>query len=624
MAKKEHSKETAQKPDLHSIDVADSSANKNEDEHTAKSENDTAVSEVDQNEVSDSMVVEQHHTADDKQFRFSKLRVKLLHPKKLAIVGIIMAILAVGVGTAYAMPVSRYVLLNSLSNADATIHIINSKTKLPIAGAKVTLASGESVDTDASGKAFFNDTDFGKTTITVEKANYQSSSFDAVISKDNIDLGQKELTPNGVPINIEAEDWLSGNKLVNFSVTTQNDASTKVDAVEGKLSLSIPYEAEEVLLTINADGYNENQVTLKMTGPEVKREPVGSEDVTVVHPKMVLAGEHYFVSNRDGDVNFYASSFDGAHIEKIVATNQKTDYLEHYPVAGTDLYAVLLSSTGKTHNGRQDQLAIVDIKQKTLKVVDEAPGQKLDFNMIDVGKKSIVYQVAYDAERADKYKIKTYNLETGKLTTHYSSSTYSWPVYDKDRDAIYIVQQNGEYTGIPGSPFKIIRIDLGSSKQTALFERQAVSYVSIDQSKPGKLLVSVYDQYFNTIESGYYLVDLADNSKTEFIGRDYPDYEQPDEVPDSEKGQSSPSNLHRIWVDNRDNKGRLILDETTNVVGGQVGELNVQSIIRWVNDSYVTIKAYNGSETADYIVDTKSGNIHKITETLATGYYEGY
>lgn len=542
--------------------------------------------------------------------------------KRIIVSSVVVSIFALSAG-AYALPTTRFVILNTISQANAEITVINAITKLPVSGAKVTTRSGASAVTDTTGKARIDKIDFGKTDITITRTNYKDESFSANITKKESDLGTHEISPTGVPINLKAIDWLSEENLTSFSAVIQNDQSTRVDAADGMLTLSVPYEATEALITVNAEGYNEFQVKVDMNGADINREPTNNDEVTVITAKLVIFGEHYFISNRDGTIGFYESMYDGGHIEKVVATNQKDSYLEYYTIPDTEKYVALLSSTGKIVNGRQDQLAIINIEDKSLKIIDEAPNQKLDFSIISVSDKNIVYQVSYDSERADQFKIKSYSFETGKLTTHYSSNSYLSPTFDEDRSSIYIVKQDAEYTGLAGSTFKILKINLSNNQQSSLFERQAVSFISIPPEKPDKLLVSVYDAYFNTVQSGYYLMDLSDNSKIEYLGTDWPDLGEPDEIPDSEKGQASPNGSNRIWISYRDDRARLILNETSQVISGQSEKLSVDNIIRWVNDRYVAVKASEGTQSSDYIIDTKTGNYQKITDSLSS-YYGGY
>ncbi len=552
-----------------------------------------------------------------------RLRFKFKRPnRRLTIVlGVLFSVFAIG-ATAWVVPKSRYIVLNQFGSADASIRVINATSKQPIAQAKVTLTNGDSSLTNEEGIAFFNDTNYGMSKAVVDKNTYESRAMDVVISKDNIQLGDIEIEPIGIPVNIEAVDWLTKKTIESFTVKLTKD-SEPITSVKGIATVNIPIDAESIELEITSEGYNQKVYASTTDDSKLNREPNSKEDVTTIPVDLVLAGEHYFISDREGDVSFYESNYDGSNIEKLVTTNQKNEYFEYYPIPNTELYVALMTSTGKSNNGRQDQLALIDTESKTLKIIDEAPGQKLDLSIVSSSKDNIVYQVQYETERTDRYKTKSYSFATGKLTTHFSSPSYFWPVYDEARNAIYINISVGSYPGDNGFVRKLEKITIADNKLTRILSDQDISSVYIHPSKPDKLLYYVYPSFYNTVSDGYYLLDLTDNSKIEYIGNEYPDFEEPDEIPDSEKGQASPNNTNRIWIDQRDNNGRIILNESSNVLTGEVDNLSVTSIIRWVSDTKITVVGSDGRETADYIVDIETGNFRKIVNSLTT-YYGGY
>jgi hypothetical protein len=109
-------------------------------------------------------------------------------------------------------------------------------------------------------------------------------------------------------------------------------------------------------------------------------------------------------------------------------------------------------------------------------------------------------------------------------------------------------------------------------------------------------------------------------SKKEFLGEDFPDFDEPEEIPDSQKGLSSPEGTNRVWIDTRDGKGRIILNETSNVVNSGDTQLSVFSIIRWVDETTLTVTGVSGDEAADYIVDIETGEYRKITNTFSQNF----
>ncbi len=595
---------------------------KNSDSLNATKKNENVV---DSNEPSATLGSDEHKNLDTTtesnvsgKGRINNLLCKLMSKRFLPVT--IVIFLAAISASAYALPASRYAILNTTSKADAHLTILNETTKQPISGVIVTLNNGSSCETNKDGVAFFNDSKFGKTTAAIQKNTYESKTVDFVITKDGADLGKVELKPLGVPVNINAKSWLSGKALGEFKIFINDEAKEATAGSEGTATLNIPYETPKLTIKVTADGYNDLSLDVDINDDSINKEPSSKDAVSTIDANMVSSGEHYFISDREGDISFYSVNYDGTNVQKLVTTNQKTDYLEYYSIPDTEEYIAVLASSGKPIQGRQDQLAMIKPDEKSLKIVDEAPGQKLDFSVISVNKDVVVYQVAYAEERADKFKIKSYNFTSGKLTTHYTSNSYIYPTYDKDRNSIYIVKNDAPFTGEAGSEYKLIKINLANNQQTDVITKENIGYLYTPESKPDKLLISIYDSYFNTMKAGFYLMDLEDNSKIEYLGADWTELDEPDEIPDSEKGQASPNKSNRVWIDVRDSKGRLILNESSNVIKGEIDKLSVNNIIRWLNETQLTVSGSDGSESADFIVDTETGNYRKITNTLLPEY----
>lgn len=552
------------------------------------------------------------------KFKLKKVLRKLTSKRILPIS--ILATLLLASSVAYAVTLSRYAILNTVGSADAQLTIVNAVTKQPVSGAIVTLKNGSSTETNEDGLAIFAKTKYGKTTASIQKNTYESTTFEVEIKNRTGSLGTFDLKPNGVPINIKSMNWLSNKPVNDFAVLSESDDTEIAVSKDGTAVLNVPYETPKVTYRISADGYVRQKITIDINDEKIQKNPSSKNEVSVLTAELVLSGEHYFVSNRDGDIGFYSVKYDGSEVQKLVTTNQKTNYLEYFSIPNTKEYIALFSSNGKDNGGRKDQLVVIKPDQKSFKVVDEAPGEKLDFSVIAVTKSVIIYQVNYETERDDKYKIKSYNFETGKLTTHYSFRAYISPIYDAERNNIYLIERVGNYPHDPGFLRRIIRVGLQDNVAHSIAEGSNFGYVTLPPSEPDKLLYSVETVYYNTVQAGYYVVDLADNSKFGYLGPDWPEFDEPDEIPDSEKGQASPEKTNRVWIDMRDNKGRLILNDAKNVLSGQVDSLSVNNIIRWINETQLTVTGSDTAGVADFIVDIETGNYKKITDTLQSQY----
>lgn len=532
--------------------------------------------------------------------RMAKLKQKLSRLNKWHRILIAAVLLLLVLPAAlYAMPNTRYGVLNLLSNADVSIMVVDADTEQPLVGAQVTLANGQSVQTDQAGRAFFNDSDYGTTTVSISKDVYESASHEITVSKDDSVFGPYTLQALGIPHKILAEDWLMGDSVLNFTVISRDGESSVVSDEEGTAVLNVPVGAkdEQLVYSFEAEGYNTREFTIDL-----------NEDSQSV--PMVQTGRHYFISDRDGTIGFYSSNFDGTDVQQHVVTEHK-DYLRYTAVPNTaNTYALLLSSDKDEHDA--DQLAVAKVEQGLLDVVDDAIGEDVYFSIVAVDEERIIYRVQYDEERDDQYKLKMYEFASGELSTLFSSNVYFDVSYAADYGDVYISERKYSYS----YSFTFLKVNVDSEERKILLANTSVSSMAVPQSKPDKLQYYVSGYYSSSTKSGYYLMDLADNSKIEYLGEEYPEYEEADEIPDSEKGQPSPEATNRIWIDTRDGRGRLILNESSNTVGGEIANLSVSRIIRWINETQLTVTATVSGETADYILDINKLTYRKITNTF--------
>ena len=531
-------------------------------------------------------------------------KLKALPAKKKKIYGGVAALLVI-ILVLWLVPTTKYAILNTVSEADASLRIVDSETDLPVSGALVTLGNGDVATTDTDGIAFFNDTKYGFTTATITKEAYESFTTDVTISKDNVVLGPIKVVSNGVPVDVSAIDWLSNSPIENFMVSSE-DGESIFTSEEGVAQLNIPINADaSAVYTVRADGYNHGSLTLdlsKITSAQVPQpDPVA----------LVRSGRHSFLSNRDGDISFYSSDYDGGNVEKLVDTGEDGSYFNYLSIPGTeDTYIALLSS----ENGSDlDQLAYVDLSAKTIKVVDEAPDTDLSFSFVTTDEERVVYTVYFDDDRDNERKVKSYDYASGKLTTLYDGPVYPNVVYDAATNTVVISVQN--YTVYPYR-YELSRRVLPDGEKEVLTKLENYNLYTPNE-EPGTFIFRINQG--NSPKRGYYQMTFDGDFPGKYLGEDWPEFEEPDEIPDSEKGLASPKATNRVWVETRDGKGRLILNESKNVVNAS-GSLSVFSVIRWIDETTLTITGSDGIETADYIIDVASGNYKKITNTFRQSY----
>ena len=553
------------------------------------------------------------HVIDHGASPMARLKQKLSQLKKWqwALITALLLLVALPAGL-YAMPNTRYSMLNLVGSADVTILVVDADTDQPLPGAQVELSSGESVKTDLDGRAFFNDSSYGDVTATITKDVYESSVNDITIANDDSQFGPYALQALGVPHEITVEDWLTGDAVIDYTITSIDGESVVMSDENGFAVLNVPTDvaSEEMLTyTVASDNYNAKEFIADLDN---------SNGETI---QLVQSGRHSFISNRDGNVGFYESNYDGTEPAQLIDTGEdETIYYTAIPNTD-DVYAVMIPSE---YRGSYDQLIIAKPKEQSFEVVDDAIGEDVRFDILAVDEGRVVYWVIYDdEERSDRYKLKTYEMATGNLTTVFESSVWFSAVYASDYNDVYIHEAKS-VNGLGWGAFSrtFFKVNLEDETREILLPNTSVWSLRIPYEEPDKLLYRVDTSYRDQgTQPGYYLRDLADNSQLEFLGTEYPDFEEPEEVPDSEKGLSSPEGMNRVWIESRDGRGALILNNSANRIQGEAENLSAISVIRWINETQLTVKGSDGVETADYIVDIESGNYRKITNTYRSFFH---
>jgi hypothetical protein len=517
------------------------------------------------------------------------------------------------------VPATKYGALNLVSEADASISIVDSETGQPVTGAEVRLSSGDVATTDEEGVAFFNDASYGQTTATISKDAYETLSVDVTISKDDIVLGPFEFVSTGVPVNVAAIDWLTEEPITDFKVQDESGESS-FKSQDGVAILNVPpNNADDQTYSVVADGYNAGSLVLDLSkaGAGIVPEPG-----TV---KLVRDGEHTFLSNRDGTINFYRTDFNGENTALLLETGEK-ESLNLWTVPDSQDHYVLLLSSDK-HPWQQDQLAYISLANPDLNIVDDAIGEDVNFGIISVDNERVVYRVTYNDGRDNAYRIKSYEFASGALQTHYKGNASPSIVYDNDTN-VFVMQFRREERGINNqTPVRKITYHLS---RTVLpdGEREILSERETDILRRSPNNPDAFMYRFNVRNAahrvGYYEIDFVGGEfPGRWLGEDYPKQEVAEETPDSEKGLASPEGTNRAWIDYRDGKGRIIVNESTNTIN-KTGNLSAFSIIRWVDETTLTVSGSDGTETADYIVDIESGNYQKITNSFRQSYYDYY
>jgi hypothetical protein len=303
----------------------------------------------------------------------------------------------------------------------------------------------------------------------------------------------------------------------------------------------------------------------------------------------------------------------------LVDTKAKSTYVDMRQFPNNEKrFAVTLSSKG---DYRQDQLGIVDLDAKTFTVVDDAIGKKVDFYIIAIDEGWVVYQVNYESSKLND-KLKAYVLDGSSLLTLYETPAYFQTLYSNEDNTVIVAEDRTAryYTSYKTSKYELSRFSLPSGDKEQLLTKVGVSLQYID----GGDFIYYLDNTNITkprIKEAYYKSSVAGTFEQVYVGVKYPEPPTQAEIPDSEKGLASPTGVHRIWVETRDSKGRLVLDSSDKLVPEVNPALSAQIVVRWLDDRLVIVYgSSSGSGTADYLVDVETGNFEKIVSPFKYSY----
>jgi Tol biopolymer transport system component len=489
-----------------------------------------------------------------------------------------------GLASAGVMPQSRYYLLNKAGvRSSASVVITDQSTLRPLKNVTVSIA-GQSVQTDAEGKAQLGNLLLGPTELVVDKRAFASTRKSVTIGWGSNPLDAVALSPKGDQYSFIITDYLSDKPIANAEITAGEASATSDEKGEIKLTLADQAE-DKVKLTITAAGYRTETSTLELSNKQKQA------------VKLVPVHKVAFVSKRSGAYDLYTIDADGKNEIKVLAgsgseTNDIT--LAPHPTAE----AAALVSTREIKRAADGALlttlTYVNLKDKTTKTVT----QSTQIRLVDwIGTRLIYVQLNVDAKSDDpgRYRLMSYDYVSGDNRQLASTN------YFND-----IVSAGGEVYYAPASAYQN-GVNLG------------VFMVHADGSGKKPIL---NQEAWNVLRTDYNKLTLA-------VQQDWYDYTLGSEAPTKLAGQpgntaarlyvDSPDAKHSVWLDSRDGKGTIVLYDTSTKTESTVYALNgVKGPIRWINNSTVVFRQSTSKETADYIVNINGGSPKKLVDVTST------
>lgn len=495
-------------------------------------------------------------------------------------------LVALGLVVIGAYPTTRYYLLNKAGvRSSASVTITDQSTLRPLKNVKVTLA-GQTVMSDAEGRASLSNLVLGPTELVIEKRAYATQKQSATVGWGSNPLPDVSLKPQGAQYTFQVNDIFSGMPVTEVEASVGELSATANDKGELKLALD-QVEEDQVVVTFNAPGYRQLTYTLKLSNKE-------TTTISLTPAKQIA-----FISKRAGSYDLYKIDADSKNETLVLkGTGKESSDLSLFQHPTGDV-AILLSTRDGTYgadNALKQTLTYVNLKDNSTKAVTTSSQIKA----IDWVGTRLVYVMLDDNATQDstsRYKLMSYDYVSGDnrqlATTNYFNNVVSMG------GRIYYAPASAYQNGINIGVFAV-HAD-GSGKEVIL-DKEAWNMFRTDRDK---LTIAVQQEWYS-YKQGSKTPDKLSGQPTETTSRIYVD---------------SPSAKHSIWIDNRDGKGTIVLYDVDKKLETVLLSSNgVSGPVRWLNSTVFVYRVATSSETADYVLSVNGGTPQKIVDvTNATG-----
>lgn len=482
----------------------------------------------------------------------------------------------------FAIPYTRYGMLNAMgARASLQVTVLDGETDLPLKNVHVSVAGMEML-TDRRGEAHFSGVRLGNSELVVNKIAYAEHLEPVTVGLGSNQAGPVGMVATGTQYTFSVRDWLSDMPIADAEAV-YGDSSALSDE-EGNIKLNVDAIQDSTLeVTVTADSYAEQTVEINTT----TRKTTGVS--------MIADTRNYFVSSRNGQYDLYGVNADGSDEELILpGTGNETDQIR-FSVSPDHNVGVLSASRQGQRNKdgyMLQELYLVDLHTKELQKIDQS--EYIDMaGWIDGRLIYIKIAKGASGRNPERHRLMSYDVEA-RQAQQLAASNYFNDV---------LVAQNYVFYA-PSDAFKknpqpyLFRIGADGGDKQTVFERETWQIVRTD-----------YDTlYFDSRQEWY----KADMNELIAIKQDGPPAERLSRIysvsPDGEKG---------LWVDKRDGKGVLILEDLSaessesTVLQRQGG---LRNPVRWLNDKHVVYRVVSDVETADYIMNIEGGEPQKVND----------
>ncbi len=540
------------------------------------------VAEVEPETVADAKAEEADESDGEvKSGRWERFKSWLGTTKgKTIAIGVGLLVLVTGVIAATGL---RYPVVGLVYKNSADIKVIDSVTKQPLSNAAVSLA-GQSTTTDNHGTAEFNGLKLGKSTLTISKKAYKTSTQQVLVPIGRPKFEPVSLVSAGINISFEVTDKISGKKLDDATVEAGDSQAVSKG---GQLRLALlPGGDLRVKAKLAKEGYHDATVDI-----EVK------DTAKPYKVALVPSGNVYFLSNRSGRIDMYSSRLDGTESQVVLAGTGKEDEQTGIlpSIEQPDLVAIVSSREGrrdKYGNPIQDLFIFNGDTKKLTKVEDG-----FEFgNYRTWVKDYLVYQKP-NAQSCNS--IKAYYVAGARGSTVAAGSGAVCPTINTVYDDVVLYSVSGTNSDSDG--LYAIKAD-GAGKR-----RMSETPASQVSRKAKETIQLVYynhnlpkPQVWQNLNLGNLVVSKLDSGPSTISNRAY---------------NESLNEKLAVFVDERDGRSELYVTDHDGDNERRLTNLgSVNQFVQWYSNKYIVFSSTKSGENALYVVSVDGGQPQKVSD----------
>ena len=538
-----------------------------------------------------------------------------LDRKKWAIPATVVLVVLILAG----VPFTRYGLAGLILKRDVSVKVVDAATDTPVSGALVAVGS-VSAETNGSGQATLHQLKVGHHSIFITKKYYQSRQVDvlAPILSQKI-VPNLALTATGRQVKITVTNLINKNPLQGVNIAVAG-TSAKTDKT-GSAVVVVPVGTTEQKAELNLTGYNNAEVTVKISNDQIQDNPF----------TLTPSGQVYFLSKLSGKIDVVKTNLDGSDRQTVLAGTGNEDDQSTVLLASRDWkYLALLSRRA----GNSPTLYLIDTSNDSLSTIDSG---NADFSLNGWVDDSFIYTVtSNDIQlwQPGRQIIKSFNAASKKLTT-LDQTTASG-----SDNFTYVSQLVGDVYAYNGQIFYIMNWTAGLNSSAQLITNQA-TFNSVKPDGSAKKAIRSFGLAAGTQAIDVTLEERVENpdaidlkfsdgtkdnfyvyangqvkddptmTADSFYTADYPTYLQ------------SPSGDQTFWSESRDGKNTLFIGDQNGQNGQQIATLSDYFTYGWYTDNYLLV-SQNDSELYVMPVGGSSSPIKISDYNKPVQTYPGY